>query len=269
MQPGTSTVPCPYCGDLLPAGARFCGNCGKALVLSQGAMPAVAPGGLPPQPVQPDDATVVDPPGAHPVSGKHLAAPPQPFSVAASGMAQPGVAAGNLPPAGAGQGVVPPVMAFPPVSGQFPIKRKSFLTRPEGKVALFFLLVALIGGGVGVFFIVRNIAVNSAGGLPSDVPLPAKSSLVKSLSQGADIQSWVYQVGGTTPEQVQAFYVAQLPRHGWQKVNALGGTVLACKSQKELDILSTTSQQEGVDPPAGGVALKITLRPGSQGQAGC
>lgn len=59
MQPGT-TIPCPHCGAKLPVGARFCGDCGKAIAPAR-------------QSPRPDGIIVVEPPAQAPPSRKRRA----------------------------------------------------------------------------------------------------------------------------------------------------------------------------------------------------
>jgi hypothetical protein len=147
-----------------------------------------------------------------------------------------------------------------PRSGTLP-KRPPFFTTTIGKIALLFLLIAVIGGGIGGFFIVRGITSNNTTATaPDNVPLPTNSALVKQVDQ-----TWYYTIASTTPQQVQDFYQAQLPKKGWSAPNILGnaaGTALfACQGSKEVKIVSdAASPLGGVAPPSGGVVLKIILQ---------
>jgi hypothetical protein len=72
MQSGATTIPCPHCGAKLPVGARFCADCGKAIVPARraslpddvtevevAAPAAPSPPGKKRQPL-PDDVTEVE-----------------------------------------------------------------------------------------------------------------------------------------------------------------------------------------------------------------
>ena len=167
--------------------------------------------------------------------------------------------AGNQFSAGAGQSVAAPPMQFPPPVAQSPRKR-SFLSRQIGKVVLLLVLVALIGGGVGIFFLLRGGTTPST--LPSDIPLPPNNSFVKQ-----DNQTWYYTVSTTTLKQVADFYQTQLPQQGWLEPDTLtssgGFSLITCNQTQEVDIVGDISGLGGVSAPAGGMVLKITEKPKS------
>jgi hypothetical protein len=204
------------------------------------AAPSAAAWQVPPQP-------------ATPLSGFQSQAPAQ-FSAPSSGFAAQAPTAYGVP----GVGSQPPAQ-FPPAS-EFP-KRPGFFSKPAGKIALLFLAIVVIGGGVGVFFIVRGLGASTAADLPSTVPLPANSTFVKKVDQ-----TWYYTVANMTAQQVQDFYQTQLPQKGWPEPNILGSTgstvIISCKSDQEIEIVSDASASlGGVSPPGGGVVLKIVLQP--------
>ncbi len=152
-----------------------------------------------------------------------------------------------------------------PVGGELP-RRRSFLSKPAGKIALFFLVIVVVGGGIGVFFIVRGLGTVNAANLPSDVPLPANSTFVKKVNQ-----TWYYTVANTTSRQVQDFYQIELPKKGWPEPNILGSTgstvLYSCKGNQEVLVNSDASTPlGGVAPPSGGVVLKIVLEPPVQAE---
>jgi hypothetical protein len=295
MQPGTPTFPCPNCGRPLPPHARFCGDCGRPVAQAQAAAPAQpvfpSPALSPAAQPRPEDlATVADPnfplsasapaqaptvapPAAPPASTPALAGwyPPQ-QTAAPAGFSSQDPTRFNAP-VSAFPGLAPTTSGAPALGSQLPAqfppaaefpRRRSFLSKPAGKIALLFLVIAVLGGGVGVFFILRGLGSSPAADLPSDVPLPANSTFVKKVDQ-----TWYYTVADTTPQQVQDFYQTQLPNKGWQEPNILGnaaGTALfACKSDQEVKIVSDASTSlGGVAPPGGGVVLKIVLQPPAQ-----
>lgn len=295
MQPGASTFPCPNCGRPLPPHARFCGDCGKPVTPAQPAaaqpvFPSPAPAAAQqPAPRQEDLATVIDPnfQPLQPAQAQAFAAPapaaPTPVPAAAawpvsqsatppSGFQPQAPAQFSAPPAGfatpaptaygvPGVGSLPPAQ-FPPAAE--PPKRRGFLSRPAGKIVLVVLVLLVIGGGVGVFFIVRGLGASTAAGLPSNIPLPTNSTFVKKVDQ-----TWYYTVANTTSQQIQDFYLTQLPQKGWSEPNILGSTgstvVISCKSNQEIIIVSDASASlGGVAPPGGGVVLKIVLQPPAQ-----
>lgn len=300
MQPGASTFPCPNCGRPLPPHARFCGDCGKPVAQAQAATPAaqpVFPSPTPAQaqvatPAQEDLATVIDP-NFQPLSSAQVqvAAPPA-SAMPAAGTPAPSLGAwyptqqaapssgfqSQAPaqfsaPASGFQAQAPtnygqPGMGSPapvqfPTGGELP-RRRSFLSTPAGKIALFFLVIVVVGGGVGVFFIVRGLGATNAANLPGDVPLPANSTFVKKVDQ-----TWYYTVANTTLQQVQDFYTAQLSQKGWPEPNILGSTgslvLISCKTNQEIKVVGDASTPlGGVAPPSGGVVLKIVLQPPAQ-----
>lgn len=178
-----STKPCPTCGELLPANAMFCGNCGTRL---QPAAPAAQANA---GPVQGGPAPFPGPPPA----GQPLA----PFPPAPS---QPGVGAApqgaNAPPGGpgfpsqpGGLGMPPPQVAAPPPGfgpppqpgmpppgfagppqpggpgGPAPVARAlPPRKRRAGLIVaiVLVLLVVVIGGAVGSFLLIKGKTPNSA-----------------------------------------------------------------------------------------------------------
>lgn len=185
-----STKPCPTCGELLPANAMFCGNCGTRLQPPAPAaqanagpvqggpapFPGPPPAGqplapFPPAPSQPGAGAA--PPGLGTPPGVN--APPQPFGPAPQGV--------NAPPGGpgfpsqpGGPGMPPPQVAAPPPGfgpppqpggpgGPAPVARAlPPRKRRTGLIVaiLLVLLVVVIGGAVGSFLLIKGKTPNSA-----------------------------------------------------------------------------------------------------------
>lgn len=139
---------------------------------------------------------------------------------------------GMEPPTTPGSSDAPPPMSrglrlhLPVQSAQI----RGWLARPIGKLVLAALLVVIIGGGVGGFFLVRSLIRH---GLPDDIPLPDHSSFVSHQQSSSNdpnygtltVQEWFVTVSDTTTEQAAIFYQSQLPSNGWQHVF---GSVVSC-----------------------------------------
>ena len=140
---------------------------------------------------------------------------------------------GTEPPTTPGGSDAPPPMSQA-LRLQLPVQSaqiRGWLARPIGKLVLAALLVVIIGGGVGGFFLARGLLRH---GLPDDIPLPDHSSLVSQQQSSSNdplygtftAQQWSFTVSDTPIKQVATFYQSQLPSNGWQHV--LGGPVSCC-----------------------------------------
>jgi hypothetical protein len=125
--------------------------------------------------------------------------------------------------------------------------------------ALFMLVV--LGTGCGA------VSVDHASGLPSEVPLPARSAFAKQTQPGCSTctgQSWYFTVTSTVPQQVASFYLEQLPKRGWQEVacqlySPEHAHCLASDNHGLLTIMGVSQPLFDIAPPRGGVVLAITL----------
>lgn len=115
------------------------------------------------------------------------------------------------------------------------------------------LVVVVIGGGVGGFFLVRSLLRH---GLPDDIPLPDHTNF-SSSHQGSyndpnygtgTYGQWFFTVSDTTFEQIATFYQSQLPSNGWQHV----------VGEAESSIVLIMADKDG-NPPR--ESLRITAQP--------
>ena len=125
-------------------------------------------------------------------------------------------------------------------------------------------LVALLGGGVGSFFLVQNLLRH---GLPTDIPLPDNATFVRMTQRSTDTE-WVYTVEPTTMDKMLAFYEKELPAQGW--VNTYDGAIignfadLGVHKDSPPELLEITIDTDnpsmyGVPTPSGGVVLDLVL----------
>lgn len=181
---------------------------------------------------------------------------------------------------------------YPPAQQQAGWPPQSYAPQPppkkgSGMIILIVVLVVLVGGGAAGWFLYlspshSNSPLFNRHGVPSNVPLPngltydSQNSISSTDSQTnitINGTEWGWKVSGSSPTDVQQFYVNNLPGKGWTNVKSTTGRkgdkqVTACQGSNVLaidaaDQVELTDSQgkttSTVTAPAGGAALGIAV----------
>lgn len=256
-----ASTPCINCGQPLPAGAAFCGNCGArqtpALQNAPTQFQPPAPSGQgatvradTPPTQDPYAAAYAPPPppgGYSQYSGSGSGVPganpayPQPFDQKTQLGPPPGYAPGPPPPVGPG-GVVAPWAQAQKGSG-----RRAGVGRI---VAITLLLIVLVGGGVLAFLLLKG---------HSSANTPSSSSTSQT---GGTNPSPTSQAGGTNPNPTTPPTASTTCPKGQQVLNNLhlraiyaGVTItMICAVQEKSD-----PQYQPADPSMNVLKIKAKL----------
>ncbi len=251
-----SAPPCPRCGTLMPASARFCRNCGLTQEVAQDMLwRSSAPYGV----VQPPDNGYAEPladdepPYAAPPGAPQYAPPADPFARSRRGPAQ---------------------SAYPAVGFDPPPPKRHFWRSFWGLSVVGFLLLLVVGvGAFAMYFYPQLCSAQQRNNLRDDLPLPCGITFIDHLDRSASgttgpgSEEWVYSVDGTSPAQIASFYQQNLPGKGWTLPASVqsseNNAVLACKAPTVALIHGSqqTNLDDGASPPQGGSLLIIILAP--------
>ncbi len=261
MGAGDPVQPCPRCGTMLPATARFCRNCGLTLTTADVFS-------------RPPDLASSGP------TYQASVAPGYQASQAAYGPLETRwpeqEVYRDVPGVGQYRGARATYARY---AGYEPDEqpRRSFWRSLWGYLTIGFLLLLVVGvSAFGIYFYPSLCSVRERNGLRDDVPLPCGITFQGHLDRsnsttGPGSQEWVYTVDNSTPAQIKSFYQEKLPAQGWVMPTLANQTrvdpdgVGVCKDSVALLVHGTQQPtQEGdfsFSPPPRGSLLLIFVVP--------